>query len=189
MSYGKSLIECENHFEFDVNRSLRVGAGFDVLIPAYTLTKDNVSKRCVFTLKSMTIGKLDKNNAGSLIAIKEPLIIMDILGLGLRPSHFSIFYGNQGYVRELQNNSKFIIPNILSNNVQTNNVVPAGQGNSVIGNDSLDEQRLCSNPFGQSLRFKFKRHDDNDFAFIGGITFNIKFCIDFIDPKIDQNFV
>ena len=31
MSYGKSLIECENHFEFDVNRSLRVGAGFDVL--------------------------------------------------------------------------------------------------------------------------------------------------------------
>ena len=63
---------------------------------------------------------------------------MDILGLGLRPSHFSIFYDNQGYVRELQNNSKFIIPNILSNNVQTNNVVPAGQGNSVIGNDSLD---------------------------------------------------
>ena len=194
-SYKHSIQELDNHFEFDIFRRLRVDVGYDesggefeIQIPAQTLSKDNITKRAVFTLKSFTISNLDKNNAGDLNMIRAPFFQLHIGGLGMKPNHYNIEYKNQGFSKDLINNTYFLIPNVLAQVSTILNAPEESTGMRVVGNDNCDSVRLCSNPFGTMLTFKVRRSQQQDCVFTTGKFINVKFCIDFIDPEEDQNF-
>lgn len=177
-----TISEMENHFEFNICAGMAAGAArFNISIPSMSLSPDQSTSRCLFTLKNLTIGPVSIAAAG-LAILKLTAFNLDISGLGFKPNSFTMDI-NGG---KLINNAGFLIPNIMSQSHETNaGVVDSGQ--NITGNYLLDEKRICSNPFGCNLEVNITDEDRDNLALEADTFITLKFCIDLLPPEEASN--
>lgn len=190
VSYPKEYEECNNTFDFFINPQLDHNfvdgqtAKFNLQIPAFSLTKDNISKRAYIKLKSLYFGGLNEHNARDVLITEKPGFIVNIKGLGIRNSSFVL--DDMDATNLLKNNDFFYVPNEY---YMTINNAAIGFIPSIAGSTSLDIKKLCSNPFGTNLMIEVKTDVNTPITITDGTRFNLHFQIVFVEPDIDQNFV
>ena len=188
-----SIEEHDNHFELSINKQFTGTdnlAQFDIMIPPIALSKDNITKRCVMTLKSVMIWNLDKGNAhvGDATIAKQGCYNIQINGMGIKNNAVSAISDGDGAIEGI-NTGDFLFQHRKYGGGQVNNGVMGAYSN-MAGNLDINEQRLCSNPFGNTINIKLMFGSKRDLLPVrSGQNATIKLCIDFINPKIDQNFI
>ena len=107
--------------------------------------------------------------------------------MGIKNNAVSAISDGDGAIEGI-NTGDFLFQHRKYGGGQVNNGVMGAYSN-MAGNLDINEQRLCSNPFGNTINIKLMFGSKRDLLPVrSGQNATIKLCIDFINPKIDQNF-
>ena len=186
----KTLEQHDNHFEINITKDFTANDAlgqFSVNLPPMTLSKDNITKRCVMTLKECIIYDTDNHYANDILMARSGAFILSIVGMGIKNSVINCTGDELTLIGN--NTAEFLFTNQTQADMVINDDVVEFCDNQT-GNYNINEQRLCSNPFGNTLTIRMMFADGRGpLHFRADQILVVKMCVDFIDPKVDQNFI